>query len=295
MNIDAIVIEIKENEISEDFFLLPQKDIKYTEIINKNIYILHPKEKELHYTYGAIKGINDYSYEITHSASSLNGSSGSPIFLEGSKTVIGIHKQDKTDKKENYGNFIYPIIKSLKENLIFEKKNYGKEEYEGELKNSLREGFGKCLYEDGRYYIGEWRNGLRNGKGIIYYNNNTIEYEGDFLNDQFSGSGKYIYKDGSYYNGEWDNNQTNNKGTIFYKDNTIKYQGDFRLDKFDGDGLYIEENGNYYRGEWKDNKKNGKGVYYIKETNVKKIGEFKDDICNNYQVLYEDDYYFEDY
>ena len=44
---------------------------------------------------------------------------------------------------ENYGNFIYPIIKSLKNDFIF-----GKEKYEGESKNGFKEGYGKCIYED---------------------------------------------------------------------------------------------------------------------------------------------------
>ena len=44
----------------------------------------------------------------------------------------------------------------------------------------------------GKYSIGEFKNGLRNGKGTVYYSNGKIMYEGDFVNDKFEGYGKYI-------------------------------------------------------------------------------------------------------
>ena len=38
-----------------------------------------------------------------------------------------------------------------------------------DLVNDKFEGNGKYIWENGEYYIGEWKNGLRNGKGIEYY------------------------------------------------------------------------------------------------------------------------------
>ena len=57
---------------------------------------------------GIINSINNY--EFSHLASTQQGSSGSPIFILNTTKVIGIHKQSKKDKSENYGNFIGPII-----------------------------------------------------------------------------------------------------------------------------------------------------------------------------------------
>ena len=68
---------------------------------------------------------------------------------------------------------------------------YKKEKYEGEYVNDKFEGNGKYTYGNGEYYVGEWKNGLRNGKGKFYKNGN-IRYEGDFANDKFKGNGKYI-------------------------------------------------------------------------------------------------------
>ena len=41
--------------------------------------------------------------------------------------------------------------------------------YEGDFANGKREGKGKYITKDGEYYIGEWLNDLKHGKGILYY------------------------------------------------------------------------------------------------------------------------------
>ena len=41
--------------------------------------------------------------------------------------------------------------------------------------NDMPEGNGKCIWEDGNYYIGQFKNGLRNNKGKIYYKNGNIK------------------------------------------------------------------------------------------------------------------------
>ena len=72
-----------------------------------------------------IKEIN--KYEFTHLVSTEEGSSGSPIFLENSIDVIGIHKESNKNKSENYGDFIYPVINIIRKD-IREKRNKGKYE-----------------------------------------------------------------------------------------------------------------------------------------------------------------------
>ena len=36
--------------------------------------------------------------------------------------------------------------------------------------------------QNGKYYIGQYQNGLRNGKGTLYHSNGNIEKEGKWLN-----------------------------------------------------------------------------------------------------------------
>ena len=56
--------------------------------------------------------------------------------------------------------------------------------YEGDFINDKYEGNGKYNWEDGEYYIGQWKNGKRYGKGKLYYKNGSIKYEGDWLDNK---------------------------------------------------------------------------------------------------------------
>mgnify|MGYP002624576823 CR=1 FL=1 len=113
--IDITMIEILPNDkVPEDLFLEPDLDYRdnYNELKEKEICsIQFTKEGEFKYSVGKIISITNT--EFTHTASTLAGSSGSPIILKNSKKIIGIHKNRSINKQENYGDFLYPIIKLL--------------------------------------------------------------------------------------------------------------------------------------------------------------------------------------
>ena len=72
---------------------------------NKKIEILQfPRGGDLGISEGEIIKID--KNEITHKAGTEEGSSGSPLFLKDEMGVIGIHKQEKSDKLENYANML---------------------------------------------------------------------------------------------------------------------------------------------------------------------------------------------
>ena len=109
IKIDATIIEIlPKDDISPDFFLLPNIDYMYNqkELINREIAVLQYPSGESCYSFGKIKSLED-NYEFAHLASTEQGSSGSPIFLKHSSKVIGIHKRGTS---QNYGDFIGPIF-----------------------------------------------------------------------------------------------------------------------------------------------------------------------------------------
>lgn len=84
------------------------------------IYIpQYPRGKKLSYSKGEILSIGKNKYEIIHTASTEQGSSGSPIFLSNTNQVIGIHAgtNPTKNKNENIGYFIYPVINILKNGL----------------------------------------------------------------------------------------------------------------------------------------------------------------------------------
>ena len=150
INLDITVVELLgEDNISKDYYLYPEREERINnELINNSIYIpQYPGGKGLMNAKGIIKEIN--KYEFTHLANTEQGSSGSPIFLEKRIRVTGIHKQGNINKTENYGDFIYPAINIIK-NDIRKKRNTGK--YIN----------GKYIWDDDKYYIGEFKNNLHN-------------------------------------------------------------------------------------------------------------------------------------
>jgi hypothetical protein len=257
---------------------------------------------QLSYSYGNIKEIKDY--ELTHDAGTTFGSSGSPIFLKGSTTVIGIHTKGDVDKKENYGTLIQPIIESLQN----KNNNNYKTKINGELGNinnykektnaliaesqidiGKKEGK-KIINEKGDYYIGELENGKMNGKGKIYFKNGNVKYMGDFVNDKKEGIGQYFFETdeyyfiedhkkfylliGDYYIGPWLNDKMYGIGKIYLRDGRLKYQGDFVNNKLEGYGKYIFEDGDYYIGDFFNNLQHGKGKIYLKNGELLFQGEF---------------------
>lgn len=66
--------------------------------------------------------------------------------------------------------------------------------YLGQIKNGLREGLGTQIYSDGSRYDGIWRNDAPNGQGRIIYSNGDF-YEGVWLNGERQGQGKFHFAD----------------------------------------------------------------------------------------------------
>ena len=117
-DIDISIVEIiEEDNIFGDYFLYPESEERMNDgLVNMNIYIPQYTEgNELKNVKGIIKEINNN--EFTFLLSNLEGSSGSPIFLENDIFVIGIYKEGNIVKLENHGVFIYPIINIIKEDI----------------------------------------------------------------------------------------------------------------------------------------------------------------------------------
>ena len=55
------------------------------------------------------------------------------------------------------------------------------------MKNDKYKGEGKYIWKNGEYYKGEWKNGLKNGKGKYYNKKGNIKFEGEWVNDEFLG------------------------------------------------------------------------------------------------------------
>ena len=91
---DITLIELKEEDKIKEYFELDDNIFKNNEKIfyeEKQIYILqYPKGEDACVSFGLINQID--KYDIKHTCSTDNGSSGSPIINLKNNKVIGIHK-----------------------------------------------------------------------------------------------------------------------------------------------------------------------------------------------------------
>lgn len=194
-------------------------------------------------------------------------------------TYIG-HKFN--DKKEGYGLEIYPDInaryfggfKNGKKNGFCRYSIYNSEKscyYFGEVSNNKIIGFG--YYENcknGTKYEGEWRNSSRNGYGIEYYDDGSI-YKGQFYNGRKNGIGFYKWIDKSSYEGEWSNNFLHGHGKYIYSDGSV-YKGSWSYNRMDGLGEFTYTSKKTYFGFFKEDIKCGFGILFCLQEKKAFIG-----------------------
>ncbi|PKU82896.1 phosphatidylinositol 4-phosphate 5-kinase 9 [Dendrobium catenatum] len=154
--------------------------------------------------------------------------------------------------------------------------------YSGTILGYTPEGSGKYIWSDGHTYEGEWRRGMRHGKGKLTWPSGAV-YDGEFSGGYMHGSGLYVGPDKSTYNGRWKLNlkhglgqQSFPNGDVFNGSwiqgnieglgkyvwaNKNIYEGYMRGGKMSGKGTLTWENGDAYEGSWLDGMMHGCGVY----------------------------------
>ena len=87
--------------------------------------------------------------------------------------------------------------------------------YVGQVVNGLKEGKGIFYFNDGDICEGDWRNGKMEGKGIYYYNKSGNRYESDFRNNKKEGKGIFYYNNGDREIGDYLNGKKIGKHAYF--------------------------------------------------------------------------------
>ena len=103
---------------------------------------------------------------------------------------------------------------------------------------------------NGYKYVGEWKNGMRDGKGTETFADG-YKYVGEFKYGNRSGQGTETYPDGYKYVGELKYNKRNGQGTETYPDGWT-YTGEFKDNKRNGQGTATLVNGKKKSGVWQD-------------------------------------------
>jgi len=150
-------------------------------------------------------------------------------------------------------------------------------------------GRGTSFYPNDEVYEGDYRRGIRNGKGIYTYiipEQPPNKYEGDFKENKKHGIGQLTYTSrGETYYGQWENGKKHGEGIYTYK-NKDTFSGWWAFGKKQGFGTYVFSstgqklegiwegntliegrwilpNGTYFEGKFANNKPSGEGTWYF--------------------------------
>ena len=200
-----------------------------------------------------------------------------------------LNKKKEYKKEENGIKKIFKFI-NKKEEIDSEKPlKYISEidsnsvKYIGFLtENLFKEYFGYYKYENKDEYIGEWKDDLKENKGMYFYFNEENNLE-------------------EFYLGEWKNNFRNGKGIYIWKNSNEKIPfdksdfdvvvGDFENNDFKY-GLTISKKDNtfnIYKGKYENNKKNDNKAFFLENYNKAFYGNFiNDEIISGRFITYNE-------
>ena len=103
-------------------------------------------------------------------------------------------------------------------------------------------------WADGARYSGEFRDGLRHGRGTFEWDDGC-RYEGEWAQDARHGCGTFVSAHGDAYDGEFELDEMHGRGELRWAGGDI-YRGQFRRGHRDGDGEFVwAATGDCYSGE----------------------------------------------
>ncbi len=144
--------------------------------------------------------------------------------------------------------------------------------YRGPLLHGLFHGYGRVEGKAMGTYVGEFANGVRQGRGDQLWPNGN-RYVGEFKAGAPHGHGQMVFANGDRFDGNFDAGKRHGKGTAVFASG-IRFTGDFRGDMATGIGLVEFVDGGRYEGEVVDGVPNGKGRYRFADGSVYD-GEFR--------------------
>ena len=148
--------------------------------------------------------------------------------------------------------------------------------YIGDFMNGLKEGKGNEETKE-HIYEGNFKNDKKNGYGNLYYKELKDHYEGNFLDNQITGIGKYFWSNGEIYEGNLINGKMNGKGIYIWPDGG-KYEGDYIDNTKEGFGIFKWPNGKIFEGPFVNGKPHGDGILITKKKKFKV--KFVDGVIN---------------
>lgn len=156
--------------------------------------------------------------------------------------IYSTHSIEQNQPVENFFQKETPNLlqSQVSENL----RHKGAEKQFSEIKNKK-----EIKLPDGTIYIGEVENSMPDGHGKQLWNNGD-EFVGYFVAGKRNGLGKFYKKDGYTYHGNFTNNKISGYGSMTFP-NGDEYKGNFTRGKFDGEGTLTMADGTIKKGNYR--------------------------------------------
>jgi len=87
-------------------------------------------------------------------------------------------------------------------------------------------GSGRYDFANGDFYDGEWKSGLRHGKGTYVWKELNEKYFGDWAGGLKEGKGTFTYPNGDVFTGPYVNGNRHGKGEL------VKVDGEIRTENY---------------------------------------------------------------
>jgi hypothetical protein len=145
----------------------------------------------------------------------------------------------------------------------------GRSYYLGNFHEGTRHGKGYIRYASGNYYQGDWKLDRKSGEGVMVWLTMSQTYTGTWLDDHPHGSGEYTWGDITSLRAK----ETPDGPRTTKLEAVNRYMGEFKHGIRDGDGAFFYSSGAVYDGPWSDNRKHGQGKYVFDNGSVYR-GEF---------------------
>ena len=100
----------------------------------------------------------------------------------------------------------------------------GGSKYVGEYKDGRKNGQGTLTFQNGEKYVGEWKDGIKSGQGTFTYADRD-NYIGEWKDGKKNGQGTYIWANGDKYVGEFKNGVSRGRGVQSYADGRPSQEG----------------------------------------------------------------------
>ena len=136
--------------------------------------------------------------------------------------------------------------------------------YVGQIRDGVRNGQGILVSPKGTITIGEFARGYANGETTFLFKNGDI-YRGNVMYNHFHGNGTLTRKNGTVLKGWFITNRLSGPATIRYPEKGT-YKGYMDNDKFHGKGKRVYASGDHYDGQWYKGRRHGTGICFTKKT-----------------------------